>query len=96
MDFQLQCDDIKKTVLTMSIEAKQQSYVMLKEAVIILKQRYNELLEEKYNAWCTEIPKIMTELIMVDKAHDASCKALSAIVKIIYVNHLHSPVMEAY
>ena len=47
MDFQLQCEDIKKTVLTMSIEAKQESYVMLKEAVIILKQRYNELLEEK-------------------------------------------------
>ena len=80
----------------MTLEEKQQSFVMLKEAVTTLKQRIDELWEATYTAWITDIPGIMEELIKVDRTHNASFKALSAIITLIDVKHLHSPEMEAY
>ena len=96
VEFEIQCNDIKRTALMMTMEEKQQLFVMLKEAVTTLKQRLDELREETYTVWITDIPGIMEELIKVDRTHDASCEALSAIITLIDVNHLHSPEMEAY
>ena len=56
----------------MTLEEIQQLFVMLKEAVTTLKQRINELWEESYTAWITNIPGIMEESIKVDRLHDAS------------------------